>query len=152
MRAMHLAKKMGIKVDRVCVVPPGRGHLTNAFASSRTVALTDNFGEYLYGPELDYVICHELAHGKNKHMRKKLSFLVALYSLLALFSFIFAAAGARYHPLLLMIVLILPLLIYYAISRRFEYQADLDAVQVIGDPQAGMRALCGALRQDRYTY
>jgi hypothetical protein len=55
-RATHLAKKVGVKIARICVVPTGRGNLTNAFGSSRTIALTDNLGEYLHGPQLDYVI------------------------------------------------------------------------------------------------
>ena len=70
-RAMHLARNAGAKLKRVYVVPPGRGDLTNAFGSSESIAMTDNFGEYLHGPQLDFVIGHELAHAKNKHTRKK---------------------------------------------------------------------------------
>ena len=75
-RAMYLAKIMGIQIKRVYVVPPGRGNLTNAFATSQSVGLTDNFGEYLHGPQLDCVIAHELAHVKRKHTLKKLFIII----------------------------------------------------------------------------
>ena len=70
-RVMHLSKRVGIKVERVYIVPAGRGELTNAFASWRSVGMTDNFGEYLRGPELDSVIGHELGHVQGHHSRKR---------------------------------------------------------------------------------
>jgi Zn-dependent protease with chaperone function len=140
-RATYLAKQLGVKIERICVVPPGRGNLTNAFNSSRTIALTDNFGEYLHGPQLDYVIGHELAHAKNRHTRKELGGFVALYFFLALFAFILGPLMPRYQPLLVLLALALPFLAYYAISRKFEYEADRDAVRLTGDPEAAVRAL-----------
>jgi Zn-dependent protease with chaperone function len=140
-RAMFLAKKVGVKLKRVYVVPSGRGGLTNAFGSSQSVAMTDNFGEYLHGPQLDFVIGHELGHAKNKHTRKKFIGLGVLFSVLALFSALFAPLVPRLQPLLLPIVLLVPLLAFYAVSRRFEYQCDREAVLLTGNPEAGVRAL-----------
>ena len=84
--AVRLAKKVGVELDRVYVVPPGRGHLTNAFGLWRGIALTDNFGEYLSGPQLDYVIGHELAHVKGKHTRQKFAALLSVFVVLSLLS------------------------------------------------------------------
>jgi Zn-dependent protease with chaperone function len=109
-RAMHLARNAGAKLKRVYVVPPGRGDLTNAFGSSESIAMTDNFGEYLHGPQLDFVIGHELAHAKNKHTRKKFMWLASLFSLLGVFSFVFAPLVPRFRLLLLPIFLLVPLL------------------------------------------
>jgi Zn-dependent protease with chaperone function len=72
-RAFRLARKVGVDLERVYVVPPGRGHLTNAFGLWRGIALTDNFGEYLSGPQIDFVIGHELAHVKGRHTQEVLS-------------------------------------------------------------------------------
>jgi hypothetical protein len=95
-------------------------------------ALTDNFGEYLHGPQLDYVIGHELAHAKNKPTRKQLTILVSIFLSLIVFSFTLAPFVPGYQPLLMLIALSAPLFGYYAISRRFEYQADRDAVLLTG--------------------
>lgn len=46
-RALAMARKLGIDLRRVYVVPAGRGHLTNAFGGGASIGLTDNLGKYL---------------------------------------------------------------------------------------------------------
>ena len=43
-RALSMASRMGVTLDRVYVVPAGKGHLTNAYRMSNAIALTDNLG------------------------------------------------------------------------------------------------------------
>lgn len=43
-RAFALAKVTKTPLKRVFVVPAGRGHLTNAYGGSYTIAVTDNYG------------------------------------------------------------------------------------------------------------
>jgi Zn-dependent protease with chaperone function len=148
-RAMHLAKRMGIRLKRIYVVPPGRGSLTNAFATSQSVGLTDNFGEYLYGPQLDFVIAHELAHVKRKHMRKKLAIMLSVFLAFALLSFMFAGLTPQLWWLLKLLILSGALLIMYAVSRRFEYEADRDSALFTGNPEAAIRALVALYRKTR---
>ena len=59
-RALLLAKEMGITLQRVFIVPSGKGHLTNAFGMSSTIGLPDNLGKYL---------TKEQVHSKNRGYR-----------------------------------------------------------------------------------
>lgn len=146
-RTLHLAKKMGVKIQWIYVVPSGKGNLTNAFASWRGISLTDNYGEFLHGPHLDCVIAHELAHAKNRHVQKILLLLTLLFSLLIVFSFTFAPLLSRHRPPAISVLLLAPLLSYYAMSRRFEYEADRDSVRFLGNPEAEIRSLAALYRK-----
>jgi len=48
-----MAKDMKTPLKRVYVVPAGRGHLTNAYGLSESIAVTDNYGKFLDRAELD---------------------------------------------------------------------------------------------------
>jgi Zn-dependent protease with chaperone function len=146
-RTLHLAKKMGVKIQRIYVVPSGRGSLTNAFASWRSVALTDNYGEFLHGPQLDSVIAHELAHAKNRHVQKELLLLTLLFSLLIVVSFTFAPLLSHHRAFAVSVLLLVPVLSYYAMSRRFEYEADRDSLRFLGNPEAEIRSLAALYRK-----
>jgi Zn-dependent protease with chaperone function len=146
-RALHLARKMGVSVRWVYVIPPGRGILTNAFATLRGVALTDNFGEFLHGPQLDFVIAHELAHNKNKHFRKQFLSLLLVVLSLSVMSWALASLIGPHESVFLLGFLLTILLSYFAISRRFEYEADRDAALLVGSPQPGIRALAALYRK-----
>lgn len=79
-RAFIIAKRIGVRLRRVYVVPSGRGHLTNAFGSlSRSIGISDDYGKWLKGSQLDFVIGHELAHIQQKHWQKKIATLVVLF-------------------------------------------------------------------------
>jgi Zn-dependent protease with chaperone function len=140
-RALYLAREMGVKLTRIYVIPPGKGDLTNAFASWRSIALTDNFGEYLHGAQLDCVIAHELAHIKSGHARKQLFMLLALLCFLAPVSLVLGYLLPRERPMVITFLLLATLLSYYAMSRRCEYQADRDSALFTGNPEAEIRSL-----------
>jgi Zn-dependent protease with chaperone function len=145
-RAFRLARKVGINLERVYVVPPGRGHLTNAFGLWRGIALTDNFGEYLNDPQLDFVIGHELAHVKGRHIRKLFSVVPLVFAVLVLLSSRLSPLTHVFRPIFVMLLLLVPLLTIYSISRYFEYSCDREAVKFTNDPEAGLHALVNLYR------
>src|SRR5205814_10173075 len=63
-RAFVLAKRMGVPLRKVAVVPFGRGHLTNAYSRSNEIAITDDYGHWLSGSRLEFVVGHELRRKK----------------------------------------------------------------------------------------
>src|SRR3989442_865528 len=71
-RSLVMSKRMGIRLRRVCVVPFGRGRLTNAYGGWAQIAVTDDYGHWLHGSQLDFVVAHELAHVKQKDAVKTL--------------------------------------------------------------------------------
>jgi Zn-dependent protease with chaperone function len=148
-RAFRLARKVGVDLVRVNVVPPGRGRLTNAFGLRRGIALTDNFGEYLTGPQLDFVIGHELAHVKGKHTRKEFSFIILLFVVLALLSSWLSPLPAAFRSIFVWLLLLVPLLTIYYISRYVEYSCDREAIVFTNDPEAGLHALANLYRMTR---
>jgi Zn-dependent protease with chaperone function len=145
--AFRLARKVGVELDRVYVVPAGRGHLTNAFGLWRGIALTDNFGEYLSDPQLDFVIGHELAHVKGRHTRKKFTAILLLFVILVLLSSRVSPAAGAFRPILMLLVLFVPLLTIYSISRHFEYSCDREAIQFTSDAEGGLHALVNLYRK-----
>jgi Zn-dependent protease with chaperone function len=86
-RAIAIAKRMGVKLDRVYIVPAGRGHLTNAYAGGASIFLTDNLGKRLDKREIDSVMAHELGHIAAGHTLKKLVKTIAIYGATALVVF-----------------------------------------------------------------
>jgi Zn-dependent protease with chaperone function len=155
-RALSMASRMGVKLDRVYVVPAGKAHLTNAYGMSNAIALTDNLGKYLTKTQLEFVMAHELAHVKLNHVRKYFLLVLAFFSITALLLFSFPQLPLR--PLLQLVAIIGPLVALYYSSRRFEYSADGEAVDFTGDPETAIWALVN-LRQsselpaafDRFT-
>jgi Zn-dependent protease with chaperone function len=125
----------------VYVVPAGRGHLTNAYGLSESIAVTDNYGKFLDRAELDFVIGHELGHVKGKHGRKKLLIMTTVFAALAAICFFFPPALIRFRPLLDFLLLLIPMLTFYFFSRRFEYAADKSSVEFTHDAKAAIRAL-----------
>jgi Zn-dependent protease with chaperone function len=125
----------------VYVVPAGRGHLTNAYGLSESIAVTDNYGKFLDRAELDFVIGNELGHVKGKHGRKKLLIMTTVFAALAAICFFFPPALIRFRPLLDFLLLLIPMLTFYFFSRRFEYAADKSSVEFTHDAKAAIRAL-----------
>jgi Zn-dependent protease with chaperone function len=131
----------GIALKRGYVVPAGRGHLTNAYGLSESIAVTDNYGKFLDRAELDFVIGHELGHVKGKHGRKKLLIMTTVFAALAAICFFFPPALIRFRPLLDFLLLLIPMLTFYFFSRRFEYAADKSSVEFTHDAKAAVPAL-----------
>lgn len=140
-RVMHLSKRVGTKIERVYVVPSGRGDLTNAFASRRSVGLTDNFGEYLRGTELDSVISHELGHVQGHHTRKRILVLACVVAVISSLSLGVTLASSPYRAMFMTLSLIAILLVNSYTSRRYEYACDQKAAEFTQNPQSVIRAL-----------
>ncbi len=140
-RAFVLAKTTKTPLKRVYVVPAGRGHLTNAYGGSHTIAVTDNYGKFLTSAQLDFVIGHELGHAKAKHGRKKLLITAAVIAGIALVSFVMSPFLFPFRSLFDVLVVFVPILTFYFLSRRFEYAADAAGVELTRDPEAAIHAL-----------
>jgi Zn-dependent protease with chaperone function len=140
-RALSVARRMGVTLRRVYLVPAGKGHLTNAYGMSNAIALTDNLGKYLTKMQMEYVVAHEIAHVKLKHGRKNLFLVITIFASMALLLFRLPPQAISLRPLVQMVVMIGPLAALYYCSRRFEYTADGEAVEYTGDPETAISAL-----------
>jgi Zn-dependent protease with chaperone function len=140
-RCFAIARKMGINLNSVCMVPAGKGHLTNAFGASNMIALTDALPKYLNERQVDSVIAHELIHVKHKHGRMGSFIMVASFSALMLLMFKIPGRMMQFRPLLDITVIYLPMIVYYYSSRRAEFEADREAVLYTGDPETAIRGL-----------
>ena len=140
-RSFAMARRMGINVQTVCMVPAGKGHLTNAFGASNMIALTDALPKYLNERQVDSVIAHELIHVKHKHARMGSLIIVASFSVLMLLMFRIPGRMMNFRPLFDFVVVYSPMIGFYYFSRRAEFEADREAVSFTGDPETAIRAL-----------
>jgi Zn-dependent protease with chaperone function len=140
-RAFFLAKMTKTPLKRVYVVPSGRGNLTNAYGACHAIAVTDNYGKFLTSAQLDFVIGHELGHAKANHGRKTLLITAAVIAGLALASFVMSSFLFPFRPLFDVLVVFMPTLTFYFLSRRFEYAADAAGVELTRDPETAIHAL-----------
>jgi Zn-dependent protease with chaperone function len=140
-RSLAIARKMGIKLNSVCILPAGKGHLTNAFGASNMIALSDALPKYLNERQVDSVIAHELIHVKRKHARMGSLIIVASFSALMLLMFKIPERMMQFRPLFNLAVVYLPMIGFYYSSRRAEFEADREAVLYTGDPETSIRAL-----------
>jgi Zn-dependent protease with chaperone function len=142
-----MAKRMGVRLERVSVVPFGRGRLTNAYGGLRGIAITDDYGHWLHGAQLDFVIGHELAHVQKRHGRKKLLLVAAAFSGIAVLTFAVPHLLPYWQIPFKFVAVLLPVLVFYYVSRKFEFAADRIAVQSTGDVEAGIGALASMYRR-----
>jgi len=140
-RSLAMARKMGIALDSVCMVPAGKGQLTNAYGGSRMIALTDALPKYLNEKQVDSVIAHELIHVKRNHARYGSLVVGASFFVLILLMFRIPSPMMRFRPLLDLGIAYVPMIGFYYFSRRAEFEADREAVLYTGDPEAAIRGL-----------
>ena len=140
-RAFVMAGNMKIPLTRVYVVPIGRGHLANAFGGPLSIAVTENYAKLFRGPELDFVIGHELSHGKEWHVVKQLAVWPVMITALGLLYRFLPSVSMSLRPVLDLGVILLPILVSRFISRRFEYAADAQSVAFTQNPKAAAQAL-----------
>jgi len=108
---------------------------------SNAIALTDNLGKYLTKMQIEFVIAHELAHVKLKHGRKHFLLVITIFSSMAVLLFNLPRQLMPFRPLIQIIAILGPLLVFYYCSRRFEFSADGEAVGFTDDPETAIQAL-----------
>jgi Zn-dependent protease with chaperone function len=109
--------------------------------------VTDDYGHWLRGRQLDFAIGHELAHGKHQHGLQKLGAIFGIFGVTGILTFCFPDIGLVGSVVVSFGAALLPLICVYFVSRRFEYAADRGAFELTGDAEAGIRSLT-----DLYTH
>jgi heat shock protein HtpX len=145
-RSLVMSKNMGVRLKKVCVVPFGRGRLTNAYGGLAEIAVTDDYGHWLRGSQLDFVIAHELAHVKQKDALKTVLAVAGIFVAVAAATFFMPQLPTPWRVVFNFVVILLPLMAFYAVSRYQEYRADRLAVEATGEPQMGILALVSLYR------
>lgn len=166
-RVSAVAERAGLPIEGVYVADASiRSRATNAYVAglgaTRRVVLFDTILEW--PPELlEQVVAHELGHWRHGHVARQIPFLAAiqLAAFFALSKLMEADAlldwagveelgDPRTYPLLF---LVYPLILGAAgmvltwLGRAFERQADLHALEVLGDPP-GFQATFRRLAED----
>jgi Zn-dependent protease with chaperone function len=136
-----IAHRMGLPLKGIFIVAAGRGRLINAFSMPGYIGMTDLCVHRIRGPQRDFFIAHELSHIRLRHNGKKLPMIAGAFLTMAAFSFVQPHLPIALQVLLKFCVILIPLLVLYSVSRRFEYAADRAAVQLTGDAESAIRAL-----------
>lgn len=140
-RIFDLAKLAGVTLNQVYVVPNRRNKMVNAFAMQNgNLMFTQFLLERLTKPEVDAVVAHELAHLQYKHHNSLATTLLTSLIGLGILTYFLSYAWLPWLPWF-PITVCLGLLIYYFNSRRYEHQADLQAVLLTQTPNAMITAL-----------
>ncbi len=136
-RIFALAQPAGVQLQQVYILP-SQGNV-NAFAAQNgNIVLTDQLLQHLNKREIDAIVAHELAHLQYKHPQTlQLILLIAISGTLGS-SFLWGQwASLTVVPL----AAILLFGVYYFYARRFEYEADRQAIQLTQDPVAMITGL-----------
>jgi Zn-dependent protease with chaperone function len=145
-RTFQLAREQDIRISRVCVVPVGKGHLTNAYGAPRMIAVTENYSRF-NAAQLDFIICHELVHARRWHGVKNLLAAPIVIVLLAFAALLLPHQVLGQRLFFDQCVIFLPILFSCAVSRHFEFAADAGSVRWTKDVEAAsdaLRKVCAA--------
>jgi STE24 endopeptidase len=163
-RLLNLGRRTAFGAKSIEVMDGSkRSRHSNAFFTGfgrfRKIVLFDTLVQQLSEPELEAVLAHEIGHFKKKHIPKMLVFsalssLVGFYliALLAKQEWFYRAFGfepGNVAPALLLFGLLSGVVTFWFSplahwwSRRYEYQADAFAAEVMNEAQS----LIGALRK-----
>jgi STE24 endopeptidase len=163
-RLLKLAERTDFRAQSIQVMDGSkRSRHSNAFFTGfgrfRKIVLFDTLIAQLAEPELEAVLAHEIGHYKKKHIVKMLGwsamsslggfYVIAVLAKQEWFYRAFGFEPGNLTPALLLFGLLAgpvtfwlsPML--HAWSRRYEYQADAFAAQVMNES----RSLIGALRK-----
>src|SRR5499433_2474229 len=140
-RAFSLAARLGVKLQQIYLLPPGKSRLANAFArSGNSILLTEVLLTSLNKREVDGVIGHELSHLKKNHPQL-LGFALIGGLAVVMTPHLMLDLSPTWQPLFDVLFISVPLLTLYFISRRFEYAADAGSIRLTGDPAAMITGL-----------
>ncbi len=160
----ELSRRAGLQHRPALYYVPSR--IVNAFAVGRrddaAVAVTDGLLRLLDLRELAGVLAHEISHIRHNDMwvmgladmMSRTASLLSLFGQLLLFINLPLLLLGKVHVswLAILVLLFAPTLIallQLALSRTREFDADLGAVQLTGDPQGLASALAKLERQQR---
>lgn len=163
-RVFGLARKLGVEVSQIYIVPANKGQIANAFAARNGIVMfTDYLLENLNRREVDGVAAHELAHLRYKHPGKLgMALLAAIFlpqyfgwlvrTVMSLvletlsslpnagmqFNIHFWRAFGRFQQWSEkdLVLLAVGMTGFYLLSRHFENVADATAVRLTGDAEA----------------
>jgi Zn-dependent protease with chaperone function len=141
--AFDMARRAGVKLQQIYLIPSGKGQMANAFATrGNTVLFTDLLLERMSQPEIDYVMAHELTHLRLRHPQKLIyAYILGFFvgdGLLSTVAFVLPGPNFVLLQYLAMFGAITGMT--YLFSRRFEYAADEGAVELTGNPRAAISA------------
>ena len=143
-RIFELARRAGVKLKQIYVLPEGSAQLSNAFArSDNAVMLTGSLLRHLSKREVDAIMGHEIGHLKEKHPHRK--GIVTLISLVVA-NFIAGALSSmidlhRWMPAMFSFALAGATVFLHFISRGNERHADAIGINLTGDPEAFISGL-----------
>lgn len=140
-RSFVMAKQMCVELKGVFAYPAGKGQFMNAVSAPGFIGMSDVCIHRLRGSQLDYVIGHELAHIQQKHTRNKLRIVALIYLGIATLTLGVPHLSIFWRVVFKFCVILIPLLVFYSVSRRFEFAADRVAVELTGEGENAMRAL-----------
>jgi STE24 endopeptidase len=140
-RARRIAHQMGVELERVYMVPAGRGKLINAYSLGSAIAISDSLGQHLKRSEIEFTIAHEVGHCKRKHGLRFMRMGVAVYVGMAVLLFGIGENAGSLRWLVAIAGVVIPVMICEGLSRQNEYEADAEAVRFTQNPESGIRGL-----------
>lgn len=140
-QSFAMAKRMGVSLIGVFVYPAGRGRLMNAHGGAGFIGMTDICVHRLHGPQLDFIIAHELTHVQRNDRRKTVRTAGSIYFTVAAIALIVPALPLVLQVLLKFAAILIPLFLANFVARRFEFACDRAAVELTGDGVAAIKAL-----------
>ena len=140
-RIVAIARRAGVRVRQLYVMPQTRARMANAFAAqNNTVLITDYLLAHLDRDEVDAVMAHELAHLHRQDPQRMLFALLGV-SFVTATAFVatrsVAPAGIAFAG---------GMLGFFAMCRKFEYGADAGAIQLGARPESLISGLARLAR------
>ena len=150
----RLAEQGKIRYKKIVVWQTGSLSIANAAVAgivrwSRQIFLTDALLAYFSDEEIETIVAHEFGHVRYNHIPTYFIFSMTYFLGYAIFSIYVGEPILSLLPesaILTSIEAIVFLFVYFVLlfgylSRRFEHQADLYAVELTGNPAAFKSAL-----------
>jgi len=146
--ASEIARRAGLTLGQIYIFGSRGAREANAFAApGRILAMTRGLVENLTAREIIAVMGHEIGHMRRKHVGTRM---LAFWAYVLIIGPLMAHWAVRYHlPSWILSLPLMPLGYILAtayLSRKHEFSADAQAVQLVGDAE-GMIAALAHLRQ-----
>lgn len=160
-RVFAIAKKAGVKITQIFILPTGKSQVANAYATgNQTVMFTDYLLQHLTKREVIAVAAHEVAHLQLGHVKR---LALALWGALVIpgllgmflqswFDYLRVPVSGPVPAYTMVswfwnwsqrdfVLILIGLMLFYLLSRRYEFAADARAVELTGDAEAQITGL-----------